>query len=97
MARKSLSILRDNPLSPTLTNATTTTETVVARWSVPANEFTANDFWGLKWFGQVASTATLTTRVRVGPLGTIADPLAIAFGVTAAGVLNNTLALTYSS
>lgn len=75
--------------APTLTNNTVaTTETVVARWSIPANALANGDELDLRLIGQVSSTATLTFRIRFGTAGTTADALLGAFVVSAAGVAN---------
>lgn len=73
----------------TLTNDTVaTTETVVARWSIPANALASGNNLELYLAGQVSSTATLTFRIRFGAAGTIADALLSTFTVSAAGVAN---------
>jgi Major tropism determinant N-terminal domain len=72
----------------TLTNATTTTETILARWTLPANTLVATSAHEFTLIGQVSGTATLTFRVRVGTAGTTADPVAATFAATAAGVAN---------
>lgn len=75
--------------APTLTNNTViTTETVVARWSIPANALASGNDFDLALSGQVSSTATLTFRVRFGTAGTTADALLCTFAVSAAGVAN---------
>ena len=73
---------------PVLTNATTTTETVIARWQLPENALAANVAYEIKVGGQVSGTATLIYRVRVGTAGTTADAVAGTFTTSAAGVAN---------
>jgi hypothetical protein len=75
-------------LLPTLANATTITETVVASFTLPASFLAAGSLLNVWFFGQVSSTATVIYRVRLGTLGTIADALAIQFATSAAGVAN---------
>ncbi len=75
--------------APTLTNNTViTTETIVARWGIPANSVAALDNLLVNLAGQVSSTATLTFRIRFGTAGTTADALLSTFTVSAAGVAN---------
>lgn len=75
--------------APTLTNNTVaTTETIVARWSIPANALASLDNLRADLAGQVSSTATLTFRIRFGTAGTVADALLGTFTVSAAGVAN---------
>ena len=70
----------------TLTNnAVATTETIVARWGVPANALANGNKLALALAGQVSSTATLTFRIRFGTAGTTADALLATFTVSAAG------------
>jgi hypothetical protein len=75
-------------ISPTLANATTVTETVVASFALPAGFLTAGALLNLWFFGQVSSTATVTYRLRLGTAGLITDALLIAFAASAAGVAN---------
>ena len=75
--------------APTLTNNTVaTTETVVARFPILANQLVSGDSLDLELSGQVSGTATLTFRIRFGTAGTIADALLCTFAVSAAGVAN---------
>lgn len=75
--------------APTLTNNTVaTTETIVARWSIPAYALASLDNLRPDLAGQVSGTATLTFRMRLGPAGTIADALLGTFTASAAGVAN---------
>lgn len=69
-------------------NTVATTETVVATHTVPANFLTSGSVCQLTGGGQVSSTATLTWRIRMGTLGTIADPLVAVTAVSAALVAN---------
>ena len=71
--------LRDDRILPTLANATTTSETVVAQWTIPGGTFTAGQLARLTVLAQLSSTATLTWRIRMGAAGTTADALVIAF------------------
>jgi hypothetical protein len=76
-------------IDATLTNNTVaTTETVVARWSIPANALQSLDELDLQLAGQVSGTATLTFRIRFGTAGTAADALLCTFTASAAGVAN---------
>lgn len=75
--------------APTLTNnAVATTETIVARWGIPANALASGSNLALALAGQVSSTATLTFRIRFGTAGTTADALLATFTVSAAGAAN---------
>lgn len=73
---------------PTLANATTTTETVIARWQLPENSLAANVAYEINVAGQGSGTATLIYRIRVGTAGTTADAVAGTFATSAAGVAN---------
>lgn len=73
----------------TLTNnLVATTETIVARFPLPANFFAAGENAFLSWAGQVSGAATLAFKVRLGALGTVVDPLIATFTTSAAGVAN---------
>lgn len=79
----------NQPPAATLTNnAVATTETIVARWALPAAYMVAGATLNLNFSGQVSSTATLAFRVRIGTAGTVADPVAGTFTTSAAGVAN---------
>jgi hypothetical protein len=74
--------------SPTLTNPTTTAETVVARWTLPAKYLTA----GLGMLANAsllsAGTGTVIWRLRIGAAGTVADTLVATLTTSAAQVAN---------
>lgn len=72
----------------TIANATTTAETVIARWLLPENFFYPRGDLVVEARGQVSGTATLIYRIRVGVNGTTADALAATFTTSAAGVAN---------
>lgn len=72
----------------TLTNSAVATETIVARWGIPAYTLTAGDQLNVEHTSQVSSTATLAYKIRFGPLGTVADPVLCTFATSAAGVAN---------
>lgn len=72
----------------TLTNATTATETVVAQFTLAANDLVAGSQLNLRSLGQVSGNATLTYKVRMGTAGTTADPVLVTFATSAAGVAN---------
>ena len=74
--------------APTLTNATAVTETVIARWAVPANYVNAGDAFHLKSAVQAGGTGTLIFRVRVGATGTVTDAVAITNTTSAAQAAN---------
>lgn len=77
------------PGAATLTNnLVATTETIVARWLLPANAMATGRMFDLDFLGQVSSTATLIFRVRIGTAGTTSDALAATFATSAAGVAN---------
>ena len=78
--------------APTTTNATTTAETVIARWTVPANFVNAGDAFHLKSAVQAGGTGTLAFRVRVGATGTATDAVAITNTTSAAQVANAQIA-----
>jgi hypothetical protein len=73
---------------PVLANATTTTETVIARWQLPENSIAQNVAYEITVAGQGSGTATLIYRIRVGTAGTTADAVAGTFVTSAAGVAN---------
>lgn len=73
---------------PVLANATTTTETVVARWTIPANFLVAGDSIRVLVMHQSAGTGTLIYRARIGAAGTIADGLIATLTTSAAQVAN---------
>lgn len=81
-------ILTQPPAAVLTNNLVATTETIVARWALPANYLTAGAFLDMEFMGQVSSTATLAFKVRIGTAGTIADALAATFVTSAAGVAN---------
>ena len=69
---------------PTIANATTTAETIVARWVLPANFLVAGDSIRAVVMHQSGGTGTLTYRLRVGALGTTADALVAQLTTSAA-------------
>lgn len=73
---------------PVLANATTTTETVVARFAIPANFLVAGDSIRVRVLHQSAGTGTLIYRARIGAAGTIADGLLAQLTTSAAQVAN---------
>lgn len=85
-AVQSFSLVKIPP--PTLTNPTTTAETVVARWTLPANFTTA----GLSLLARAsllsAGTGTVIWRLRIGGAGTTADTLVTQLTTSAAQVAN---------
>jgi len=81
-------IMVQPPAAVLTNNAVATTETIVARWALPANYFTAGMFFDLLALGQVSGLATLIFQVRIGTAGTTADALAGTFATSAAGVAN---------
>lgn len=86
-----LNLTRIDPseVKGTLTNnAVATTETIVARFPLPANFFAAGENALVAWAGQVSSTATLAFKVRLGTAGTTADAIIGTFTTSAAGVAN---------
>lgn len=73
---------------PTIANATTTTETIVAKWILPANFLLAGDSIRARVLHQSAGTGTLIYRARIGALGTTADGLLATLTTSAAQVAN---------
>lgn len=73
---------------PVLANATTTTETVVARFAIPANFLVAGDAIRVVVNHQSAGTGTLIYRARIGATGTITDGLLAQLTTSAAQVAN---------
>lgn len=73
---------------PVLANATTTTETVVARWTIPANFLVAGDSIRARVLHQSAGTGTLIYRLRIGAAGTITDGLVAQLTTSAAQAAN---------
>jgi hypothetical protein len=74
-------------ITPTLANASTTSETIVAQFALPGNYFKAGRMNEVVWQSVQSGTATLTWKIHVGPLGTTADPVRT-FTTTAAGAAN---------
>lgn len=92
IARAGVNAFVPRPSAATLTNnAVATTESVVARWALPANLLSAGANLVGAIAGQVSGAATLTFRVRIGTTGTVADALAATFVTSAAGVANQHL------
>ena len=81
-------ILAQPPAAVLTNNAVATTETIVARWALPANFLASGMALDMTFLGQVSSTATLAFRVRIGTAGTVADALAATFTTSAAGAAN---------
>ncbi|MFM9902091.1 MAG: hypothetical protein ACKVOT_13855 [Polaromonas sp.] len=77
-----------DPTAVLTNNTVATTETVVARWALPANFLAAGSNLQGAFAGQVSGTATVAFRVRIGTLGTAADALAATFVTSAAGTAN---------
>lgn len=73
---------------PTLGNATTTTETIIARWAIPANMVAAGDALNCRALFQAGGTATVAFRLRIGAAGTTADAVAATLTTSAAQVAN---------
>lgn len=73
---------------PTLANATTATETIVAKWVIPANFLLAGDSIRAVVMHQSAGTGTLIYRLRIGALGTTADAVVATLTTSAAQVAN---------
>jgi hypothetical protein len=73
---------------PTLTNPTTTTETVVALWALPANYLRVH--LGMLANASIlsAGTGTVIWRLRIGAAGTTADTLVTQLTTSAAQVAN---------
>lgn len=79
-----------NPAVTLANVGASTAETSVAAWTIPANTLGVNTFISMKYFGQVASTATITYRIRIGPAATAVASRALVavFTATAAGASN---------
>jgi hypothetical protein len=69
-------------------NATTITETVIARWAIPANSITALSSILAHVRLQAGGTATSIWRLRVGTTGTITDTLLSQCNTSVAQVAN---------
>jgi hypothetical protein len=82
----------DGSSKPALTlvkaNATTITETVIARWAIPANSITALSSILAHVRLQAGGTATSIWRLRVGTTGTITDTLLSQCNTSVAQVAN---------
>ena len=74
--------------APVITNPTGTTETVVARWAIPANVITANGSFKAAVRLNCAGTGTVAWKLRVGAAGTTADTLISTLTTSAAQVAN---------
>jgi hypothetical protein len=85
---KSTLSIADKVPPPLLTNPTAITETVVARWTLPANYLLA----GLSMLTNAsllsAGTGTVIWRLRIGAAGTTADTLVTQLTTSAAQVAN---------
>lgn len=75
-------------LTLVLGNATSVTETVVARWAIPANAIEAGDGIDFRVALQSAGNATVIWRLRVGANGTTADTLIAQCTTSAAQAAN---------
>lgn len=73
---------------PTIANATSILETVVAKWIIPADFLLAGDSIRALVMHQSAGTGTLIYRLRIGAMGTIADSLLATLTTSAAQVAN---------
>lgn len=63
---------------------TTTVEKVVARVFIPANMFKVGTLIKYSlWAGSAATATVVTTRIRIGPLGTTSDPSLIIMSASA--------------
>ena len=71
-----------------ITHPTTTTETVVAKWSLPANSVSIGDSFGIKVGYQSGSTGTVAWKIRIGANGTTADTIVTTITTSAAQVAN---------
>ena len=80
--------LDDKISAPIITNPTTTTETVVARWQLPANFITSGFAMLTKASLLSAGTGTVIWRMRIGTAGTTADTLVCTLTTSAAQVVN---------
>jgi hypothetical protein len=83
---QSFSLVKIPP--PTLTNPTTTAETVLVRWTLPANFLSA----GMAILANAsllsAGTGTVIWRLRVGSAGTVADTLVCQLTTSVAQLAN---------
>jgi hypothetical protein len=74
--------------APTLANPTTTTETVVASWTLPANFLSPNMAMLANASLLSAGTGTVIWRLRIGATGTTANTLVTQLTTSAAQVAN---------
>jgi hypothetical protein len=85
---KSTLTVADKIPAPTLANPTTNAETVVVRWTLPANYLSK----GLGFLANAAlksaGTGTVIWRLRIGAAGTVADTLVCQLTTSAAQVTN---------
>jgi hypothetical protein len=82
-------VLANDPVAtPILTNPVVTSETVVARWQLPADFILAGHSIKAGAFYISGGTGTIIFRLRIGALGTVADSLAVQLATSAAQVLN---------
>jgi hypothetical protein len=70
-------------------DANTITETVIARWEIPANSITALSSLIARVRFQSGGTATSIWRLRIGATGTISDTLLAQLNTSAAQVVNS--------
>jgi hypothetical protein len=82
------SIKRVPLAAPVLANATTITETVIARWALPANYLQAGDSFLANVGFQCAGAGTVILKARAGAAGTIADTLLETLTTSVAQVAN---------
>ncbi len=73
---------------PTLNNPTTTVETVVARWTLPANYLSAGLSMLVNASLLSAGTGTVIWRLRIGATGTVSDTLVCQLSTSAAQIAN---------
>lgn len=74
---------------PLLTNPTTTSETIVVRWQVPANFLSVGMSMLARASYYSAGTGTVLWRLRIGASGTISDTIAATLSLSAAQAINS--------
>jgi hypothetical protein len=84
-----LSSIRPQLSMPVLANPTTTTETVVAQWTLPANYLSAGMSLQVNSSYISGGTGTVIWKLRIGTLGTTVDTVAITLAASAAQVVNS--------
>jgi hypothetical protein len=94
--KNKLSALLPQLTPPTIINPTTNTETIVAKWTIPANYLTAGMSFLVNTSLFSAGTGTVAWKLRVGTTGTTSDPVAVSLNTSAAQTVNTRSIATFN-